>query len=229
MGNVGLAAETDFAAFIDVLGFRNLVLKSPELEDFAQLYRSIFQDALRSDLDRFGVEYRLFSDSLFLRVSRRRTDERLGNLLRFAQRLLVRSCIGGLPLRGAVAYGSLIWNEDIVVGTPIIEAVEYEGLQNWIGMILGPTCARYLAENRGLEDRLREADVIRLHDVPIRPAGGRRQKLQAWAVTLRTESSEEHGRLEAALRAQKIQAGEEGAQRKYDETMEFLEHCRLSE
>ncbi len=60
--------------------------------------------------------------------------------------ILANSFISGIPLRGALAFGSYTFDKikDIYFGKPILEAMEYERLQQWIGVGICPSFEKCL-------------------------------------------------------------------------------------
>lgn len=139
----GVVRKRGFVALLDVLGFRELILRkevSSEVEQYIETIAGVA--AGRADL----LQYVLFSDSVVLYS--------LGDG-REAQDAIVAACSEalhqllrqGVAIRGAIAHGDFIRTLDpgpgiVVAGRPIVEAFEYEKAQDWIGIMICPSVLR---------------------------------------------------------------------------------------
>ena len=216
--------ECRFVAFIDILGFRNLLLRSPNLVEFWQKYTSVFKP-LENEIQTLGIKHTLFSDSLFLSVENRSPDEQLKSLLRFSRRLLGRSIASKLPIRGAISYGRVLWRGDVVVGIPIIEAVDYEKMQDWIGIMLAPSSISYLFDNEELiDDLLADGLITKYEDVPVVRSS---ECISGYVVDLlsrnKEEADDEAKDIVSSLEAIGLYACSVEAERKYRETKKYIE------
>ncbi len=215
-----------FVAFVDILGFRDLVTRSPDLTAFKTRFMNVIRP-LRKEIQRFGIEYRLFSDSLFVVVRARSREMELLSLLSFCKKLMERALLARVPLRGAVGWGPVFWDDDIIVGTPIIEAVQYEESQDWVGIILAPTVAAYLMERGDLLRSLIEDEILLKYDsVPVKSRGGASQALAAYVINFPSSFDDHADDLDEILERMEIEAGFAGAQRKYRNTRAFAAYSR---
>jgi len=214
-----------FIAFIDILGFRNLVLREPSLEDFCGRYRKVFLP-LAKDIDRCSISHREFSDSLFVAVKNVDLDQELENLATFCCSLLTRSVEALLPIRGAISYGRVLWDDEVIVGPAIIEAVECQEVQEWIGIILAPSTARYLGRKPSLLSHLQSRGLIREYEVPVKPHPA---IVSAWVIEMNWQSPQEeiarkkNQQLQEAVQNIALQAGYPGAELKCKNTIDFLQ------
>ena len=214
-----------FVAFVDILGFRDLVLRSPDLSDFSERYTRVFAP-LEDELQRYGILHRLFSDSLFLCVQHRALEQELRNLIMFCRSLLRRATTASLPIRGSISFGRVIWNKngDIIVGAPIIESVEYERIQNWVGIILAPTSTRYLAQKKDLMQNFVDERLLRKYrSVPVK---GTPNTMSALAIDFSFSEEEKNEQLTHALDNMGLQSGSSSASFKYLNTINFLEEAK---
>jgi len=134
---------TGFAAFLDVLGFSSLVAG----EDHSQRIDH-YLDRLNAILDneKSQIEYVVFSDSIILTTH----DDSMSSFLALANRcsFLFGSLLQNqIAVRGALAHGSFIrakTNSGIfVAGRAVIEAYQFEKIQDWVGIMLAPSIIRH--------------------------------------------------------------------------------------
>ncbi len=88
----------------------------------------------------------------------------VGHFLSAVCRLMVQALGWGCPLHGALAYGDCILDteKNILIGFPIVEAVQAERRQDWIGVGVLPTAAAVLEEHA----------VVVPYDVPMKSSEG---------------------------------------------------------
>lgn len=208
-----------FIALVDILGFRELIHRRPDLTRFQEDYSRVFEP-LAEEVDQLGVEHYLFSDSLFVGIRNQPAEQEFRNLVTFCSSLIRRSILSRLPIRGAISFGRVLWREGpregTIVGLPIVEAYEFERLQDWIGVVLAPSAARYLAQRQNLE--LETKDQLTRYPVPMKQAGA---ELDAWAVKIPEEED-----MESFLSLLSLESGNLQAQLKYKHTIKFLRYCR---
>lgn len=95
----------------------------------------------------FELKSEIVSDTIMMWAE----ADRCAFLIRAAARLMNVALGFGVPLRGAVAYGECIFDDTnrIYLGYPIVEAVEAEKCQDWIGVGVLPSASAHLG-NTGL-------------------------------------------------------------------------------
>lgn len=207
-----------FVAFIDILGFRNLLIRSPDLDEFVKKYTNVFKP-LKNEIQTLGIKHVLFSDSLFLAVDNRSLDEQLKSLVLFSKKLISRSIDSGLPVRGSISYGNVLWDGDIVVGMPIIEAVEQESIQDWIGIILSPNCMDYCVKQGEIISQLvAERLIIKYDKIPIKNSN---EVLMGYAINFIYKGDKKENIL-ASLETMSLLSGSIEAQKKYTETEKYI-------
>ena len=137
-----------YVAFLDILGFSRIVANDSFHERF-EAYIGIIRSAI--DFPGSKLEFEITSDSLVI-YSRGLNLSYLKNLLfavsTISFRLLTEIQI---PVRGAISAGRY-WRFDskdghlMFSGAPIIDAVEYEKEQSWIGVLLTPKTLEHVPE-----------------------------------------------------------------------------------
>ena len=216
---VFLQTQKRFICFLDILGFSQMVRDTENLLEFSKKYQEIFENSevqsFRKDL---RIELRVFSDSLVFGVCKEKmpTDLELLNIVNFSSQLLTISILKRFPIRGAIAYGEMVWADEVVVGRPIVEAAETEKVQEWIGIALCPSVTQELFFNPKLNKKITKLVVD--YEVPVKE--GKFVKGRAVLPRLGGYSTDQ---LQQALMEQCIASFSPDVQRKYSNTLKFLE------
>jgi hypothetical protein len=91
------------------------------------------------------LQYVIFSDSVVI-SSVNDDEESFLSLVRACATLFAEFLQKGIPIRGAISHGeftrSANKNGSFVAGQPIVEAYDYEGRQDWVGILLCPSTMR---------------------------------------------------------------------------------------
>lgn len=154
-----------YVAYIDLLGFSELVKQEDFMASFDK-YTAIIETELKSDITEF--QYIIFSDSLIVNTESDAPEVFLSlieSLSHLNYRLLLEM---NLPLCGCVSFGDFSRAEKkgnaMIAGTPIVEAVEYEKKQDWIGIMLSPSVCKIHEKIRYLTYISRRRDVREIYD-----------------------------------------------------------------
>ena len=130
-----------YVALLDVLGFSSLVSSDGDGRRL-ESYLECLQNALRIDASRPQVDFVVFSDSIVLTTSED-SEGSLPALLLGSSRVLGLMLAAGIPVRGAIAYGSYsrraVSSSVFVAGKAIIDAYRFEMAQDWVGIMLAPS------------------------------------------------------------------------------------------
>jgi hypothetical protein len=103
----------------DLLGFKNIILNL-NAEDQSTRVNDWIQFVL-DGMKKFNLkEYYLVSDTIFVGASA--SEDGLKNLLRFSKSMLEHGIEKAFPLRGAIAFGDVTWDEHISYGRAIVDA-----------------------------------------------------------------------------------------------------------
>jgi hypothetical protein len=148
-----------FVAFVDILGFKDLV-RANSLIKVTQLIRHVIQDGcVRAVLrgadpgSATSLDVRIISDSIIIWTDSDEPTEFM-NLVVAMRFLLALTFVQGVPLRGAIAWGELDLVSDhaggsiqteSVVGKALVDAYEAEGVQEWSGGLVTEEAARRYA------------------------------------------------------------------------------------
>jgi len=144
---------TGYVAFLDVLGFTDLIARDERLDVVGRYVRAV-KAAVPTARVTNGLRMVLFSDSIIISTKGDDPDA-LPPLLEACSRVFGALLGLEVPVRGAIAYGRFIRSVPgegaaIVAGRPIIEALQWEREQDWVGISLAPSVLRRIS---GLEER----------------------------------------------------------------------------
>lgn len=210
-------------AIIDILGFSNMVRSQRDVERFKERYMSVLTaPEVREKARGLDIDYEVFSDTVIVGAGDNTATQQIIHVLSFCRFLWTWAVVHDFPLRGAMAYGTVLWGEDVKVGVPIIEAARAEKLQEWIGIMVCPSVLAVLdQERRETTESLKEHHMV-LTDIPIKPA----QSFRGYA--LRPDSAVPGASLEdlcCVLNRQLLLCEELNAQLKYRNALKLLEAC----
>lgn len=236
-----------YVAFLDILGFSELVRRKSFADDFDR-YSEIISGAARSN---DNLNYVTFSDSVVINTSGKSLDDLVRILQAVAvieHQLLVNMDV---PVRGCISQGRFSRTKSekgdvMIAGPPIVEAVRYEEKQNWVGVILSPSvlkaepAVKELAKFKICSSRS-DAEMVRkelpwpflaqrCYCIPFHSPNDFDENLFDAYVVLphlppRSESQEVLGDLakyREKLDAMKLLAPDPSAQRKYSETSRWI-------
>ena len=118
----------------DVLGFSNIVsnLSHDILSDRMNTWVGLVQEV--------GVEtgienIQLASDTLF--AQEEDSQDGVMRLFRFSKILLERGIEEYFPIRGAITYGDVSWEKEMIYGKAVVKAHRLERSLDWIGIACG--------------------------------------------------------------------------------------------
>jgi hypothetical protein len=204
-----------FVAFIDIMGFRNLLLKTPP----HQMYRIMKALHNRARLAEKQARGRLsvsqknifernkkgtafirvvqFSDSI---IAFTRDASPISSItIRLASMGFIFEGISArMPFRGAIASGEVTadFQHSIFFGQPIVDAYELSEDQQWYGVVEHENCESAQHEDRASLPEIR-SDQVALSEpyyVPLK-SGGRNLCVLNWPVFIDSEAAIEHALL----------------------------------
>jgi hypothetical protein len=155
-----------FVAFIDILGFKNMVDRMEHDELYRKLQQlAIFLDeVVRPDLKKMGeqfsgVDVRVtnFSDSIIV-FSKSNTPEDFLVITYALKFIFCKAIETEIPLKGAMSYGKCTVNQSrkIYFGKSIIDAYQTEEQVKYLGLVLHPSVANYLNNSRSFSGMLKK-------------------------------------------------------------------------
>lgn len=213
-------------AVMDILGFGNMIRSEIDIERFKQQYMAVFTDRLvHEKAEAFSCSYEIFSDTVIIGAGANNRMQQVFHLVSFTRFLWTWGIMHDFPLRGALAYGRVLWADDVKVGTPIVEAAHAERFQEWIGVVLCPSLGGLIVREGGDFRQHLERDHIILTDIPVKSGG----HLRAFALRPDVEGvGTSVEALRARLEKQLLYCEEIPAQGKYRNTFAFLDKCQAS-
>lgn len=136
-----------YVAFLDVMGFSNLVNKGrvESLESYFSRITDVL-DELKDD--KADIESFLISDSIILIAPN--NIEALKQLLTAIRRIQSSLLWKKILLRGAVSFGQIYYNsqKNIVVGKGFIKAYLLEEEANYLRVIIDPSIIKQIADDK---------------------------------------------------------------------------------
>ena len=115
----------------DVLGFSSLVRNLDEGNRAERVgsWLTLVASSLR---DHGLTRSSIISDTIF--VGSDFSEEGLEQLVSFSRAILEAGMNSSLPVRGAISFGPVAWEETLTYGPPIVTAYEFANQQNWSGI-----------------------------------------------------------------------------------------------
>jgi len=156
-----------YVAFLDILGFSRIVAADSFHERF-ESYIEIIRSAV--NIPGSTLEFEITSDSVVI-YSRGLKLSHLKNLLTAVSTISFRLLTEiQIPVRGAISAGKY-WRFDskdghlMFSGAPIIDAVEYEKEQSWIGILLTPSVLAHIPQIQKLNYIPLKIDQENVHEL----------------------------------------------------------------
>lgn len=216
-------------AFLDILGFKKMI-QDNTLDEVARKYELII-DQLQGMMDFYKdgdnyyndkIQYFIASDSIVV-IANEDNKEAYKDLIAFVFRFLQLSIVHKMPLRGGITYGDVYVNNsrNIFLGQGIVDAVQLEGKQEWIGVAIDDTATLRYSEELS-QDYLGPIFKVLLpmYDVSIKERGKKRCQVINWRLNIVVEKG-----VETLFSPSEI----EGVQVKIDNTLEFAKYIQEQE
>lgn len=134
-----------YVAFLDILGFKEFVMRNNIHTVYSRLKTL---NALRPDNDESDYDsemekrimFTIMSDSIFI-FSKDDSFSNLRYFLTYVKRVMRMALRKKIPLKGAVAYGTIAVddNENLFCGQPIIDAYQLEEDLQYMGVVFHHT------------------------------------------------------------------------------------------
>ena len=207
-----------FVAIIDVLGFKNR-LREMELSELNAKYRDLLHISntqtsvnvvTSNGVNSWSVGKAIFSDTIVL-CCNDGWDE-IQTLISATAYLITDALEQEWPLRGAIAYGSCVFEieSNVIIGQPVVDAHIAEESQEWIGVGLHST----VINHPKLGNKIKVLDdVIRYH-VPVKCCSTRLDYAVHWGPYSMSALTK--------LRAMSSSISSSRARRKYAATIKYL-------
>ncbi|MFA5111692.1 MAG: hypothetical protein WC443_09820 [Desulfobaccales bacterium] len=145
-----LVGNFDIQAYSSFIKLNKIVKAIQKVTHCLQIIKSMATtNAFAVKLDHW-----ILSDSIIIVVDTNRHPLFSGSLMVFLQTcsmILRISMINGLPLRGAIGGGDFYKDGEIMVSSALVDAVEYEKEQDWLGAVLTPTALQVIETAKNYE------------------------------------------------------------------------------
>jgi hypothetical protein len=147
-----------FVAFLDILGFRDLVMRNThedvnnkmlKISYYLEQFNYTESDkAISKKYNDAGIYSGSFSDSIFI-FSKNDTKENFDLFTILTSLLFSKSFKNEIPMTGAIAYGQItvIKSKQIYFGQPIIDAYLLHEEVDYLGIVAHNTIDEYLKNN----------------------------------------------------------------------------------
>lgn len=151
--------DAKYVAFLDVLGFKELVQqKGEKLNDYFEIIQIALNDIR---IDKSEIESQIVSDSIILACGI--SNQNLGQLLKAVQTIQFRCALKNIWLRGAITIGEIHFNREpnIVVGNGLIQAYLLESQEKSPRIIINPGIIQKF------QTRQKFIDIYNNTDIPL--------------------------------------------------------------
>lgn|GEM_PF-6897049 len=229
--------EDCFVAFLDILGFREIVGKNSH-DELTHIYDH-FERSINSGIERHKKEIpsvklddqyigcTIVSDSIILWTKRANSDSFL-KMIGEVRSILIGGLMNGIPLRGDIARGSFSFKNGLLgstyFGKALTEAYSLETIQNWSGAIIQEGIFEDFVNENTISARILREFPIMIESYPVPLKGNQVKTLNAvnWPTSLNRTIEE--------IREQFSRNGKESSSRnvqtKIDNTVEFFERMQ---
>jgi hypothetical protein len=179
-------SKNRLVAFIDIMGFKNLVAEQSSdqiyttLDVIHQLRTVVYDDIEAYKDESSSFQTVAFSDSLLIYT--RDESEKAADDFLFTVGWIVANALANLiPLKGAIAFGNFTADRKkaIYFGKPLIDAYELQDGFHMFGIVLHHTCQRYFTDIAMLDRLIEERSIIE-YQAPFKNAGHIKHYLLCW-------------------------------------------------
>jgi len=232
-----------FVAFLDILGFKNLVMNntiSSLFQVYDQFLKRMENSKTFSELSYSHESFRnsiinsLFvSDSLIL-WTEDFSQISLYKLTGLVSMLIAESFLQGTPVRGAIDLGEIAvrttWTNQTIVGKGLTNAYESEESQEWAGCLVSERCIEQFNKLADIQDGLKNDylfDINLLIHYPI-PVKGEQSKNNAavnWTYLINKEFLSKEIIAESFNKYNK-DSNDNRTQKKIDNTLKFYDFTK---
>ncbi|MGA2464389.1 MAG: hypothetical protein ABSH06_08565 [Thermodesulfobacteriota bacterium] len=146
-----------FVGYVDVLGFTKKVLRSDNPETLSESFNFLLESIGRScgletdfkNQDSLSVKFIWMSDNLLF-YTEDNSVQKFKDISNIIADLLMITIEGGPFLyRGALSHGDFYFDREwnLYFGPAMIDAIQWEKKQNWVGVMLTPNCSDFIKKN----------------------------------------------------------------------------------
>ena len=221
-----------YIAFLDILGFRELIQKTElseltrrighiiEHAQFAECLGKIREENGTAHPDtKYHAVYRFsFSDS-FVLASKDDSKDSLNSIIVTTCLLAQGLFVSQMPVRGSIVIGEadFIPRTDHMVGKGLIAAVDLKKKQDWFGIMIDPSIGNHEQLMQLLHPKV--APMVVPYSVPMKDGTLQDAMTINWRLNITSE---------LGTRSFFPSPANESAQRKLDNTLAFAKHLRCN-
>jgi hypothetical protein len=220
-----------FVAFLDIMGFKDLVLKTSHKGVYNKL--APFSDELKV-IDGLGTvnigrqsmintRLMIFSDSIIL-ISKNDNMRSAGHIILSVGLILFHAMSKKIPIKGAIAYGKQTadFKKSLFFGKPLIDAFELQNELKLYGVVLHDSVEKRMTEIDEIE-YLKNHDFLKWYSIPMK-SDRINHYLVNWTDKLIIEKND------PSKMVSSLYNSVSGKPRKYvDNTLEFLDWLKKEE
>lgn len=233
--------DNRFVAFLDILGFKDLVARNSHEEIYERLNKisetkKRLEEIINED-DTFteggdaGIYTVRFSDSIAL-FSKNDDIENFKMFISAVSLLFADAVRNNTPMKGAIAHGTVSINksEQIYFGQPIIDAYLLEEEVQYLGIAIHNSIDLYINNNANkLNDEDMEKEIFKC-DTPLRCGKVFHSNLHWFNALISLEKYQEDCKMQIRNVIENYRYSVSGSPRKYlDNTLSILEKVTLHE
>ena len=162
MENINI--DKTLLAFFDIQAYSAFISNNSKdhcIEVSEALFKNIKRDSGSFMCD-IKLRHWIYSDSIILIPD---TEARVLDIpsidffISICSVLMFRGLRAGLPLRGAIGAGYFYKNNDVIIGTALVDATTYEKEQNWLGAVITPAALSLIKKFHPSFDK-KYADIL---------------------------------------------------------------------
>ena len=223
--------ENCYVAFLDILGFKEVVEKNSH-DKLSQLYKTI-ESYISKDIESIGImdfpEKKseigcyFISDSIIL-WSQDLSNTSFMHLVSLVNRIMVGALMSDLPLRGAVSSGPLTVKQSIlgstVFGNGLTNAYILEAQQKWSGCIVDKTIIENIHKSKDeISQYIENNPIFEKYDVPLK-SGSSEYWVLNWPLSFVRNTEELRGIFESNSK----KSTHDSVIEKIENTITFYQH-----
>jgi hypothetical protein len=217
-----------FVAFLDIMGFKNLVQNSNHntiykiLDPFSNeiMLFNVLGKTLYNNQSLVNVRPVLFSDSILI-VSKNDNSKSANHIMASATFILYSALSKKIPIKGAIAYGkqTAFFSKSMFFGKPLIDAFELQNELDLYGIVLHDSAEKRLNDLNEINVQKKVGHIV-WYSTPMK-SGNINHYLVNWAKPELVKTMKETK--DPIELVQNLYNNVSGKPRKYvDNTLDFL-------
>lgn len=191
--------QKTFVAFLDILGFKDLV-KNNDTEALFSIYNNSIVALNKFLQTEWNGDYRpphvrepviktfIVSDSIVI-YSEKNDIASFLKIVSYIHSLIGNLIVEGLPVRGALSFGDFIdfssIGQNILLGKSIVKSYELEIRQQWAGCVIDDSCFEHFGfdvNHDPIHPYLKDWHSFIKYDVPLKSGGDYSQNSSHYVI-----------------------------------------------